>query len=87
MGKKRRILQQVIFTLMALTGGASCLIAWFVMRHDRSWLAFYVACGGGVMLVKSGFSPDFRAPECEITTHNNIKQSCILSTREDENKE
>jgi hypothetical protein len=54
MGKKRRILQQVIFTLMALTG-AGCLIAWFMMRHDRPWLAFYVACCGGVMLVNLAF--------------------------------
>jgi drug/metabolite transporter superfamily protein YnfA len=50
MGKRRRILQQVIFILMALTG-VGCLTVWLVMRHDRPWLAFYVACCGGVMLV------------------------------------
>ncbi|MDR1675483.1 MAG: hypothetical protein LBR86_03310 [Tannerella sp.] len=50
MGKKRRILQQVIGTLMALTV-AGCLTAWFVMQRERPWLAFYVACCGGVMLV------------------------------------
>ncbi|MDR1103676.1 MAG: hypothetical protein LBL42_07955 [Tannerella sp.] len=50
MEKKRRILQRVIFILMALTV-AGCLIAWLVMQRERPWLAFYIACCGGVMLV------------------------------------
>ncbi|MDR2042238.1 MAG: hypothetical protein LBP98_07985 [Tannerella sp.] len=50
MGKRRSILQQVIFILMALTG-TGCPAAWFVMRYERPWLAFYIVCCGGVMLV------------------------------------
>jgi hypothetical protein len=36
--------------LMALTV-AGCLTAWFAMQRERPWLAFYIACCGGVMLV------------------------------------
>ncbi|MDR1336437.1 MAG: hypothetical protein LBK22_06380 [Tannerella sp.] len=50
MGKRRRILQRVVFMLMALTV-AGCLTAWFAMQRERPWLAFYIACCGGVMLV------------------------------------
>ncbi|MDR2138015.1 MAG: hypothetical protein LBP50_00445 [Tannerella sp.] len=50
MGKKKHLLQQVIFTLMALTA-TGCSTAWFVMRREQPWLAFYVACCGGIMLI------------------------------------
>jgi zinc transporter ZupT len=51
MGSKRRtVIQRVTVALMTLTV-AGCTVAWFAMRDGKPWLAFYVACCGGVMTV------------------------------------
>ncbi|MDR2469194.1 MAG: hypothetical protein LBD27_01775 [Tannerella sp.] len=49
MGKKGKIVRQVIYVLMAATA-LGCVAAYLVMRGERPWLAFYVACCGGVMI-------------------------------------
>ncbi|MDR3260207.1 MAG: hypothetical protein LBT78_00050 [Tannerella sp.] len=48
--KKRRIIQRVILILMALVGLA-CLILYLALRPEKPWMAFYVACCGGVLIV------------------------------------
>ena len=49
MGKRGKIIRRVIYFLMAATA-VGCAAAYFMMRGDRPWLAFYVACCGGVMI-------------------------------------
>ncbi|ETK09554.1 hypothetical protein T231_09175 [Tannerella sp. oral taxon BU063 isolate Cell 6/7/9] len=36
-------------------------VAYFVLRPDREWLAFYVACCGGVLVVNLGLMMVFAA--------------------------
>ncbi|MDR3268788.1 MAG: hypothetical protein LBT83_06950 [Tannerella sp.] len=47
---KRSVIQNTLFALMGLVGAAS-IIFYFVLRGEKPWLAFYVACCGGVLIV------------------------------------
>jgi len=47
---KRQIILRVIYVLMAIIAIAT-VIAYFVLVRDREWLAFYVACCGGLLIV------------------------------------
>lgn len=45
----RKTLTRVLIGLIAITAVATT-IAYFVMEKDQPWLAFYVACCGGVLV-------------------------------------
>ena len=47
MNKKK--LTRVLLGLIAITTVAT-VIAYFVIKPDRPWMAFYVACCGGVLV-------------------------------------
>ena len=46
----KKTLTRVLFGLIAITIVAT-VIAYFVIKPDRPWMAFYVACCGGVLVV------------------------------------
>ena len=45
----KKTLTRVLFVLIAITIVAT-VIAYFVIKPDRPWMAFYVACCGGVLV-------------------------------------
>lgn len=45
----KKTLTRVLLGLIAITTVAT-VIAYFVIKPDRPWMAFYVACGGGVLV-------------------------------------
>ena len=45
----KKTLTRVLLGLIAITTVAT-VIAYFVIKPDRPWLAFYVACCGGVLV-------------------------------------
>ena len=45
----KKTLTRVLIGLIAITIVAT-VIAYFVIRQDRPWMAFYVACCGGVLV-------------------------------------
>lgn len=45
----KKTLTRVFFGLIAITIVAT-VIAYFVIKPDRPWMAFYVACCGGVLV-------------------------------------
>ena len=45
----KKTLTRVLFGLIAITIVAT-VIAYFVIRQDRPWMDFYVACCGGVLV-------------------------------------
>ena len=45
----KKTLTRVLFGLIAITIVAT-VIAYFVSKPDRPWMAFYVACCGGVLV-------------------------------------
>ena len=45
----KKTLTLVLFGLIAITIVAT-VIAYFVIKPDRPWMAFYVACCGGVLV-------------------------------------
>lgn len=45
----KKTLTRVLFGLIAITIVAT-VIAYFVIRPERPWMAFYVACCGGVLV-------------------------------------
>ena len=45
----KKTLTRVLLGLIAITTVAT-VIAYFVIRPDRPWMAFYVACCGGVLV-------------------------------------
>ena len=45
----KKTLTRVLLGLIALTTVAT-VIAYFVIKPDRPWMAFYVACCGGVLV-------------------------------------
>ena len=45
----KKTLTRVLFGLIAITIVAT-VIAYFVIKPDRPWMAFYVACCGGVLV-------------------------------------
>ena len=45
----KKTLTRVRFGLIAITTVAT-VIAYFVIKPDRPWMAFYVACCGGVLV-------------------------------------
>ena len=45
----KKTLTRVLLGLIAITTVAT-VIAYFVMKPDRPWMAFYVACCGGVLV-------------------------------------
>ena len=47
---KKQIILRVIYILIAFIALASIII-YFVLARDREWLAFYVACCGGLLIV------------------------------------
>jgi len=47
---KKQIILRIIYVLMAIIAIAS-VIAYFVIARNREWLAFYVACCGGLLIV------------------------------------
>ena len=53
----KKTLTRVLLGLIAITTVAT-VIAYFVIKPDRPWMAFYVACCGGVLVFNfliSGF--------------------------------
>ena len=46
---KKKKLTRVHLGLIAITTVAT-VIAYFVIKPDRPWMAFYVACCGGVLV-------------------------------------
>ena len=47
---KKQLILRVIYVLMAIVALGS-VISYFVLVKDREWLAFYVACCGGLLIV------------------------------------
>ena len=45
----KKTLTRVLFGLIAITIVAT-VITYFVIKPDRPWMAFYVACCGGVLV-------------------------------------
>ena len=45
----KKTLTRVLLGLIAITTVAT-VIAYFVIKPDRPWMAFYVACCGGVLV-------------------------------------
>ena len=45
----KKTLTRVLLGLIAITTVAT-VIAFFVIKPDRPWMAFYVACCGGVLV-------------------------------------
>ncbi|CAK7079735.1 MAG: hypothetical protein PARBA_03359 [Parabacteroides sp.] len=45
----KKTLTRVLWGLIAITVIAT-VITYFVMKPDRPWMAFYVACCGGVLV-------------------------------------
>ena len=45
----KKTLTRFLFGLIAITTVAT-VIAYFVIKPDRPWMAFYVACCGGVLV-------------------------------------
>ena len=45
----KKTLTRVLLGLIAITTVAT-VIAYFVIKPDKPWLAFYVACCGGVLV-------------------------------------
>ena len=45
----KKTLTRVLIGLIAITTVAT-VIAYFVIKPDRPWMAFYVACCGGVLV-------------------------------------
>ena len=45
----KQTLTRVLLGLIAITTVAT-VIAYFVIKPDRPWMAFYVACCGGVLV-------------------------------------
>ena len=45
----KKTLTRVLFGLIAITIVAT-VIAYFVIKPDRPWMALYVACCGGVLV-------------------------------------
>lgn len=57
---KRTVILRTLAVLMGLiTVGTA--VAYFVLRPDREWLAFYVTCCGGVLVVNLGLMMVFAA--------------------------
>jgi len=46
----KKIILRVIYVLIAFITIASA-ITYFVLVNDREWMAFYVACCGGVLVI------------------------------------
>ena len=46
----KKTLTRVLLGLIAITTVAT-VIAYFVIKPDRPWMAFYVACCGGVRVL------------------------------------
>ncbi|MDR1781104.1 MAG: hypothetical protein LBR50_10330 [Tannerella sp.] len=47
---KRKTIQRIILILMALIVVAAT-VAYFILQADKPWMAFYIACCGGVLAV------------------------------------
>ena len=45
----KKTLTRVLLGLIAITT-VTTVIAYFVIKPDRPWMAFYVACCGGVLV-------------------------------------
>ena len=45
----KKTLTRILLGLIAITTVAT-VIAYFVIKPDRPWMAFYVACCGGVLV-------------------------------------
>ncbi len=45
----KKTLTRVLLGLITVTAVAS-VVAYFVLKGDRPWMAFYVACCGGVLV-------------------------------------
>lgn len=47
---KRKLILTILAGLAAIVGIAT-VIAYFIVKPDKPWLAFYIACCGGVIVV------------------------------------
>lgn len=47
---KRKIILRILSVLIVLIGVASA-VAYLVLRPEKEWMAFYVVCCGGVLIV------------------------------------
>lgn len=47
---KRKIILRILSVLIVLIGLASA-VAYFVLRPEKEWMALYVVCCGGVLIV------------------------------------
>jgi len=47
---KRKIILRILSVLIVLIGLASA-VAYFVLRPEKEWMAFYVVCCGGILIV------------------------------------
>ncbi len=45
----KKTLSRVLLGLILMTAVAT-VVAYFVLKADRPWMAFYVACCGGVLV-------------------------------------
>ncbi|MDR1602874.1 MAG: hypothetical protein LBS42_10660 [Tannerella sp.] len=48
--KKKNIIQRTILIMMALIAIAAG-VSYFVLEREKPWMAFYVACCGGVLII------------------------------------
>ncbi|MCD7936335.1 MAG: hypothetical protein LUG98_05705 [Tannerellaceae bacterium] len=47
---KRTLMLRIVTGLIIITV-AGTGIAWFILKEEKPWLAFYVACCGGVLVL------------------------------------
>ncbi len=47
---KRKVFLRILTGLIIIVALAT-VVAWFILQKDRPWLAFYVACCGGVIMI------------------------------------
>lgn len=50
MSKKKKTIMLILSGIIALTLLAT-IIAYFALKPEKPWTAFYIACGGGVLIV------------------------------------
>lgn len=48
--RKRKIILRILLIMIILIAIGST-IAYFILRPEKEWTAFYVACCGGVLIV------------------------------------
>ncbi|MDR0348107.1 MAG: hypothetical protein LBH90_01265 [Tannerella sp.] len=46
---RKKIIRVLLIVIMLIL--IATVVVYFIFRKEREWLAFYMACGGGVLIV------------------------------------